>query len=333
MSVRSHHWVNRGFLRGPMLPIYGCGAIVILFLTLPVRDSIPLIYLFGMIGATVLEYVTGVLMEKLFGVRYWDYSQKPFNLKGHICLGCSLGWGVFSVLLVKYLHLPVEKLVLKIPESVTQCISFAVLVVFVIDFTTSFQAAMDLKELLHSLKENNEELRRLQKRLDVVIAVLDSDREELKERIEERVEQSKEKLEQGMERLEEQSRMRIEQSMERLESQSREWRELSKERLEQSLRRYAGKLEELELIYRERYEQRDSEENRARDEKKEKLRVELEELREKMRQMARRLPELPKRKDKGIRDLLKRNPSAVSKSFQAWLDELKSDNFDKKDKE
>lgn len=86
MSAKSGKWVNRGFLHGPALPIYGSGAIVILVSTIGVRDSIPLIFLLGMLSSTILEFVTGYCMERMFGVRYWDYSKKPFNLMGHICL-------------------------------------------------------------------------------------------------------------------------------------------------------------------------------------------------------------------------------------------------------
>ena len=74
VSARQRRWVNRGFLHGPLLPIYGFGAVIILWATLPVRGSLPLIFLLGMLAATALEYVTGAAMEALFKVRYWDYS-------------------------------------------------------------------------------------------------------------------------------------------------------------------------------------------------------------------------------------------------------------------
>ena len=115
VSVRKREWINRGFLYGPILPIYGFGAIIILWLTLPVQYSLILIFLFGMIGATLLEYATGFVMERLFHVRYWDYSNCRFNVNGYICLFATLGWGVFSILLVKVLHPPIERIVLQIP--------------------------------------------------------------------------------------------------------------------------------------------------------------------------------------------------------------------------
>src|SRR5574344_2410179 len=99
VSVCDKKLTNRGFLNGPLLPIYGSGACIILMATLPVKGSIVLIFIFGMTAATVLEYITGSVMESIFKIRYWDYSNEKFNLNGHICLLCSFAWGVFSVLL------------------------------------------------------------------------------------------------------------------------------------------------------------------------------------------------------------------------------------------
>ena len=76
VSLKQRHFVNRGFMRGPFLPIYGSGAIMMLVVSMPVRDSLVLTYVTGMLGATALEYVTGVAMEALFKVRYWDYCNQ-----------------------------------------------------------------------------------------------------------------------------------------------------------------------------------------------------------------------------------------------------------------
>lgn len=97
VSVRKRQWVNRGFLKGPFLPIYGSGALAVLVSTLPVRECPALVYIFGLIGATLLELVTGICMENLFHVRYWDYSNQKFHYKGHICLSSSVAWGFFPL--------------------------------------------------------------------------------------------------------------------------------------------------------------------------------------------------------------------------------------------
>ncbi len=167
VSVRKHRWVNRGFMYGPMLPIYGFGALAVLISTIRVRDSIPLIFLFGMVGATLLEYVTGAVMERLFNVKYWDYSNQKFNLNGYICLTSSLGWGLFSVLLVKFVHVPIEGAVLKIPTIIAEGIAFVLTVAAAVDVTQSFNDAMDLKRILAQLEESKKQIRKIQEKLKV----------------------------------------------------------------------------------------------------------------------------------------------------------------------
>ena len=167
VSVRKRRWVNRGFMYGPMLPIYGFGALAVLISTIRVRDSIPLIFLFGMVGATLLEYVTGAVMERLFYVKYWDYSNQKFNLNGYICLTSSLGWGLFSVLLVKFVHVPIEGAVLKIPTIIAEGIAFVLTVAAAVDVTQSFNDAMDLKRILAQLEESKKQIRKIQEKLKV----------------------------------------------------------------------------------------------------------------------------------------------------------------------
>ena len=167
VSVRKRRWVNRGFMYGPMLPIYGFGALAVLISTIRVRDSIPLIFLFGMVGATLLEYVTGAVMERLFNVKYWDYSNQKFNLNGYICLTSSLGWGLFSVLLVKFVHVPIEGAVLKIPTIIAEGIAFVLTVAAAVDVTQSFNDALDLKRILAQLEESKKQIRKIQEKLKV----------------------------------------------------------------------------------------------------------------------------------------------------------------------
>ena len=184
VSLKQRRWVNRGFLRGPLLPIYGFGAVLILWATLPVRGSLALIFPLGMAAASALEYVTGAAMEALFKVRYWDYSNQPFNLNGHICLACSLAWGAFSILLVRVLHPPLEDLVLWLPGFLTDVLACGLTIYTTADTVRSFQAAMDLREVLTRLTEENEDLRRLARRVEVMSAFAEDDLRRFRERTE-----------------------------------------------------------------------------------------------------------------------------------------------------
>ncbi len=171
VSVQKHRWVNRGFLNGPFLPIYGCGALAVLISTIPVRDNVVLIFIFGMTGATILEYFTGWGMEKLFKVKYWDYSRQPFNLNGYICPMASIGWGLFSVAMIKGIHIPVEYAVLALHPVAGEGAAFIFTAYMGVDTAFSFRAAMDMRDILEKLQESKDYIRRMQKRLDVLSAV------------------------------------------------------------------------------------------------------------------------------------------------------------------
>ena len=110
VSIKKRRLINRGFIRGPFLPLYGSGAIVMLFVSRPFSDQILYLFLAGMIGATLLEYITGVLMESLFKVRYWDYSNLKFNYQGQVCLSSSIAWGGLTVLMTRVIHQPIEQM-------------------------------------------------------------------------------------------------------------------------------------------------------------------------------------------------------------------------------
>lgn len=184
VSVRQRQWVNRGFLQGPLLPIYGSGAIIILLATIPVENDLRLVYLFGMTAATALEYVTGAVMERLFRVRYWDYSSQRWNLNGHICLSSSIAWGFFSILMVRFIHPPIARLLLRVPAWCVDPLALALTAVFTVDAVRSVQAALDLRETLARLAEENEALRRLAKRAEVYAAFANDDLQRFRERTE-----------------------------------------------------------------------------------------------------------------------------------------------------
>lgn len=183
VSVKNREWVNRGFLYGPWLPIYGSGAVSVLIMTLPVRNSLLLIFILGMIGASLLEYCTGASMERIFHMRYWDYSDQPCNLNGHICLLSSLVWGCFSLLLVKIIHPPVENAVLRIPEATADLLVLLLTILFVADVTKSIQTALDLKELLTRISENNQLLENLETHLDSVMDRITIDSGHMREKL------------------------------------------------------------------------------------------------------------------------------------------------------
>ena len=171
VSLKQKRWVNRGFMRGPFLPLYGSGAIMMLVVSIPFKDNIILTFIAGCIGASILEYITGVTMESLFKVRYWDYTSRKFNFQGHICLAATLIWGIFTVLLTIFIHKPVEKMVLSMPYMAIKIITAGLTIFIVSDFTLSFKTALDLRDVLVKMDKIKQELARMQRRLDVILAI------------------------------------------------------------------------------------------------------------------------------------------------------------------
>ena len=178
VSIKNRKLTNRGFMRGPFLPLYGTGAIMMLVVSMPFVDNVLLTYFAGVVGATALEYVTGVAMEALFKMRYWDYSGRFMNYKGHICLRSSITWGFFTILMTRVIHRPIEQLMYAMPEKLLHHLSVLLTVYIVADFTLSFKAALDLRDLMVRLVKVKAELMRMQKRLDVLIAFSNDEKEQ-----------------------------------------------------------------------------------------------------------------------------------------------------------
>ena len=116
-SVAARKFINRGFLTGPFCPIYGFGAMIILLLFSGLRDHWLLLFLGSIVGTSGLEYLTSLILEKVFRLSLWDYSQRRWNLHGRICLRNSLLFGIMSVLMVQVIHPHVVGFLLSLPEN------------------------------------------------------------------------------------------------------------------------------------------------------------------------------------------------------------------------
>ena len=202
VSLCKHRFVNRGFMRGPFLPLYGSGAILMLFVSIPVENHLALVYLAGCIAATALEYVTGVCMEKLFKVRYWDYSKQKFNYKGQICLSSTLAWGGLTIFLLKVIHPPIERFVLGLPTQLVSVVTHVLTALVGVDMALSFKAALDVRDVLVKLTALKEDLDNLQNRANVIVAFAQADMLEKKEELEKRLEGPLARLESTVSRLE-----------------------------------------------------------------------------------------------------------------------------------
>ena len=149
-SIGEKKWINRGFLKGPICPIYGTGAVVMIVLLMPLSHRFEqwyyntlLIFGVGMVLCDIVEFITSFLMEKLFHARWWDYSKKKFNIQGRICLTHTLYWGLASVVFVQLGHPFLSKLLDSfITPGLRNNMLLVILTLFAIDLFNTVRSAL-----------------------------------------------------------------------------------------------------------------------------------------------------------------------------------------------
>lgn len=131
-SITERRFVNRGFLNGPYCPIYGFGAILDILILGWIKNPILLFVLSSILTCT-LEYITSYLMEKLFHARWWDYSNRKFNINGRVCLIGAVVFGTLSLILIKLVHPLVLKMIGMMSDTLFHTIVIALAVIFITD--------------------------------------------------------------------------------------------------------------------------------------------------------------------------------------------------------
>lgn len=133
-SFKKKHFYNRGVLNGPLCPVYGIGMILILTFFSSLQESLFFLAVGSAVIATLLEFFTGSIMERLFKKRWWDYSDYKYNLGGYVCIPFSILWGVGAALIVRFIH-PLFRLVInRIPEFPGRIFLIAGLAILAVDF-------------------------------------------------------------------------------------------------------------------------------------------------------------------------------------------------------
>ena len=144
--------VNRGFLIGPYVPIYGCCAILMVLLLHSVRNPITM-FAYCILIASTGEYLTSYIMEKVFHARWWDYSDYKYNLNGRICLINCLGFGILGFILIKYLNNFLYNIYSNLNMTTLNIIFYTLITIFTIDLIVSFIVIFKAKKM--SLKFRN----------------------------------------------------------------------------------------------------------------------------------------------------------------------------------
>ncbi len=160
-AVEQGKFVNRGFLNGPICPIYGLGMLLVLWVLTPLKTHLWLLFFGSVLLCTVLEYVTGFLLEKLFHQKWWDYSKYPFHLQGYVCLKFSLLWGLGAMFAVWVVHPPIALLLEKLPKTAGMPLLIFFWAVFASDLAVTLIAVLKLPRQLRAIREVEQTLDKL----------------------------------------------------------------------------------------------------------------------------------------------------------------------------
>ena len=238
VAVTSGRVVNRGFLNGPVCPIYGVGMLWALLLLEPVSGNLLLLFLLGMLLCTLVELIGGWVLERAFHTRWWDYSDEPFNLGGYICLRFSIMWGLAVTFAVRLIHPLIFAMVNWIPMLPGGILLGLLYGLFTADFVLTLIAVIGLRKQLGELERVGKALHAMgdtiSDRVGNSALAADAKLETAKQAGQERVAEGKEKLESAMEA----GQQKLSESRERLESAM----EAGQQKFSESKEKLGGKL-------------------------------------------------------------------------------------------
>lgn len=157
-AFKQHRFVNRGFLNGPICPIYGVGVTLVIACLEAFQSNLLLLYISSVILVTVLEGVTGWAMDKLFHNKWWDYSKLPFNIGGYVCLLFSLIWGVAYVFIVYFVHPLIHQVLSLIPHTAGIALIAILGIALLSDMIVTTSAIVKFNQYLELLKHITDEL-------------------------------------------------------------------------------------------------------------------------------------------------------------------------------
>lgn len=218
-ATQQGKFVNRGFLNGPICPVYGIGVgMVVQFLT-PVEDHLILLYLASTLLVTLIEGITGYLMDKIFHHKWWDYSNIPFNIGGYVCLRFSLIWGVACVVIVKGIHPLIHRVLSFLPVLLGAILVVILGIILFADLYVTASGILKMNRRLEAMEKIAAELRELSDKVGENIYENVMDTMEFHEEKKEQLDQVTEELRNDMRERVEEQKARIDEIKERAEEQ------------------------------------------------------------------------------------------------------------------
>lgn len=188
-ALNTGKFVNRGFLNGPYCPIYGCGVVIVVAVLTPLKENLIILFIGSFLLTSVLEFITGFLLEKVFHNKWWDYSDLPFNIKGYVCLKFSIYWGLACTFIMDIMHPIIYKFITLIPRILGIVLISVFMGVFVVDviitvatilkFNQRLKAMDDIAKRIHNISDE------IGERVYENVTIVDSKQKEYKLALEE----------------------------------------------------------------------------------------------------------------------------------------------------
>lgn len=158
-SICERKIINTGFLKGPFCPIYGIGAIIMIVFLKGFSNNLVLLFIIATIVLTLWEYIVGVLLEKLFHTKYWDYSNHKFNFQGRICLMNSIFWGILGIVFIKFIHPFIESIITRINTEILIFVYTIIGIVMLVDMIITIVKVKNIKSTLEKIEKLNKEIK------------------------------------------------------------------------------------------------------------------------------------------------------------------------------
>lgn len=283
-------FVNRGFLNGPYCPVYGCGVVIVVSVLTPLKDNLLILFFGSFLLTSTLEYLTGFVLEKVFHNKWWDYSNKPFNIQGYVCLKFSIYWGLACTFVMDVVHPAIYKFITVIPHILGIVLLVILMTAFTVDVCVTVATILNFNKRLRLMEDMAGKMHQLS--------------DEIGENIYEGVANVIEKKD-NLLVIQESARERINESTEETKARLAEATETAKNRITERTEAAKSAISESILESKSEYEAR-----------KDAKRKEYEEL-------AQKYKELFSQKNFGFKRLMKAFPDMSSRNFDESLEKYK----------
>ena len=237
-------FVNRGFLNGPYCPIYGMGVLIVIAVLTPLKENMLVLFVGSFFLTSILEYLTGLILEKVFGNKWWDYSDIPFNIQGYVCLKFSVFWGLGCMFIMDTVHPIIYKTIQWFPKKLGTIFLVIAMAAFAIDacvtvntilkFNKKMRMLEEVAARMHKLSDEIgedifEKVTDLAEKAEDVEGFLEEKREDAQEYLEEKREDAQEYLEEKRADVLE-AKARLEEARAKLEEAREEYKNMLAEK-------------------------------------------------------------------------------------------------------